>query len=161
MTRKTTFFEGWSWFKFNKVGLALGMVLKFYTSETKRLKLQVSKYLGLIPTFAEVTGEIPVGRHFAPPPKLNTWIRLRPRTIKYGCNCQTRKKLPLQNQYLTPNLINKADVENNTNKGIKIYFGLAEISFKAWFANYEKDFSDEQYNIGSKLSKYIWSTKED
>ena len=31
-TGKTTFFEGWSWFNLNNLGLALGMGLKFYTS---------------------------------------------------------------------------------------------------------------------------------
>ena len=42
LTRKTTFFEGWSWFKFNNLKLALGTNLKFYTSVAKRLKLKVS-----------------------------------------------------------------------------------------------------------------------
>ena len=30
--QKNHFFERWSWFKFNNLGLALGMTLKFYTS---------------------------------------------------------------------------------------------------------------------------------
>ena len=34
-TRKTAFFEGWPWFKFNNLGLVLGMNLKFYTSVPK------------------------------------------------------------------------------------------------------------------------------
>ena len=42
--------------KFSNLGMALGMALKFYTSVTKRLKLKVRKFLGLIPTFVEVTG---------------------------------------------------------------------------------------------------------
>ena len=33
------------------------MALKLYTSVEKRLKLKVRKFLGLIPTFVEVTGE--------------------------------------------------------------------------------------------------------
>ena len=57
LTRKTTFFEGWSCFKFNNLGLALGANLEFYTSVTKRLKLKVGKFRGLIPTFLEVTGK--------------------------------------------------------------------------------------------------------
>ena len=61
MTRKTTFFEGWSWFKFNNLGLTLGTNLKFYTSVAKGLKLKVRKFWGLIPTFVEVTGEKLVG----------------------------------------------------------------------------------------------------
>ena len=51
-----TFFEGWSWFKFNNLGLALGTNFKFYTSVEKVLKLKV-KVLGVILTFVEVTGE--------------------------------------------------------------------------------------------------------
>ena len=48
-------FDQWSWFKFNNLGLALGKILKFYTS--KELKLKVRKFWGLIPTFVEVTVE--------------------------------------------------------------------------------------------------------
>ena len=68
LTRKTTFFEGWSWFKFNNLGLALSTGLKFYISVVKVLKLKVRKVLGLIPTFVEVTGEKLVGRSFCSPP---------------------------------------------------------------------------------------------
>ena len=57
LTRKTAFFEGWSWFKSNNLGLALGTSLKFYTSVAKRSKLKVRKFWELIPTFVEVTGE--------------------------------------------------------------------------------------------------------
>ena len=56
LTRKTAFFEGWSWFKFNNLGLALGMNLKLYISLSKGLKLKVRKLWGLILTFVEVTG---------------------------------------------------------------------------------------------------------
>ena len=68
LTRKTAFFEGWSWFKFNNLGLALGTNLKFYTSLSKGLKLKVRKFWGLIPTFVEVTREKLVGGLFAPTP---------------------------------------------------------------------------------------------
>ena len=61
MTRKTAFFEGWSWLKFNNLGLALGKNLKFYISVTKGLKLKVKKFWGLIYTLVEVTGEKLVG----------------------------------------------------------------------------------------------------
>ena len=42
LTRKIGFIEKWSWFKFNNLGLALGMDLKFYGSVAKGLKLKVS-----------------------------------------------------------------------------------------------------------------------
>ena len=70
LTRKTTFFEGWSWFKFNNLGLALRATLKFSISMAKGLKLKVRKFWGLISTFVEVTGEklIGGGGLFAPAP---------------------------------------------------------------------------------------------
>ena len=66
--RKTTFLKGWSWFKFNNLGLALGTSFKFYTRVAKGLKLKVTKFLGLIPTFVKVTGENLVGGSFCPSP---------------------------------------------------------------------------------------------
>ena len=68
LTRKTAFFEEWSWFKFNNLGLVLGTDLKFYTSLAKGLKLKARKFWGLIPTFVEVTGKKLVGGPFCPPP---------------------------------------------------------------------------------------------
>ena len=56
-------------FKFNNLGLELGMALKFYTSVPKLLKLKVRKFCGLIPTFLEVAGEKLVGDIFVPHPE--------------------------------------------------------------------------------------------
>ena len=53
--RKKRFFDEKFWFKFNNLGLAVGTNLKFYTNVTLKLKLR--KFLGLIPTFIEVTVE--------------------------------------------------------------------------------------------------------
>ena len=68
MTRKTAIFEGWSRFKFDNLGLALGKNLKLYISVAKGLKLKVIKFWGLTPTFVDVTGEKLVGGTFCPPP---------------------------------------------------------------------------------------------
>ena len=48
---------GWSWFKFDNLGLTQGANMKFYTNVAKGLKLKVRKFWGLIPTFVEVTGK--------------------------------------------------------------------------------------------------------
>ena len=56
MSRKKNFFEGCSWFKFNNLGLELGMALKFYISVAKGVKIKVRMFWGLIPTFLEVSG---------------------------------------------------------------------------------------------------------
>ena len=45
------------WYRFKLNNFELGMILKFYSSVTKGLKLKVKKFLGLIPTFGEVTVE--------------------------------------------------------------------------------------------------------
>ena len=55
--QKNHFFVRWSWFEFNNSGLALGIALKFHASVAKGLKLKVTRFLGLIPTFIGVTGE--------------------------------------------------------------------------------------------------------
>ena len=68
LTSKNTYFEGWSSFKFNNLGLALAMALKFYTSWAKGLKLKVRKFLELMSTFVEITGEKLIGGTFLPLP---------------------------------------------------------------------------------------------
>ena len=72
------FFEGWSWFKFNNLGVALGTTLNFYTSVAKGLKLKVRKLWCLILTFVEVAREKLVGAPFCPHPHPTpSWIGLR------------------------------------------------------------------------------------
>ena len=73
LTRKTAFFEGWSWFKFNNLGLALDTNFKLYSSLAKGLKQKVREFWGLIATFAEVTWEKLVG---CPPPSRQSRIGL-------------------------------------------------------------------------------------
>ena len=65
--QKKHFFEGWSWFNFNNLGLALSMALKFYTSLAEGLKLKLRKFCRLIITFVKVTGEKLIGELFCPP----------------------------------------------------------------------------------------------
>ena len=85
---------------------------------------------------------------------------LRPRITEYGCYWRTKENCLLQNQCLMPNLTYRVDVENNVNKGTKIYFGLTETSFKARFANHNKYFNHGQYKKSTELSKYICLLKE-
>ena len=84
---------------------------------------------------------------------------LRPITTKHCCNCGTRENCSLQNQCLNRTQYTKLMLISNANKGPKVYFGLAETSFKTWFANQNKDFNHEQYKKSTKFSKYIWSLK--
>ena len=63
LTRKITFFEWWSWFRFNN--LALNTNLKFYIIVAKGLKLSQNG-VGVNSYFVEVTREKLVGRIFLP-----------------------------------------------------------------------------------------------
>ena len=67
LTRKTASFEGWSWFKFNNLGLALDTNFKFCSGVEKKLELEVRKFWGPNPTFVEVTRENLVGGPFCSP----------------------------------------------------------------------------------------------
>ena len=62
LTRKTIFFESYSGFKFNNLGLPLVMALTIYTCVAKGLKLKVRKFGRLNPTFVKVIWEKLVGR---------------------------------------------------------------------------------------------------
>ena len=55
LLRKINFLEGCFWFRFNNLGLVLGMTLKIPGCTTKGLRLKVSKFWRPIPTFAEYT----------------------------------------------------------------------------------------------------------
>ena len=77
LTRKTAFFEGWSWFKFKNSKLPLGTNLKLHTSVGKRLKLKVRKIWGansyLNRSYRGKTDREP----FYPHSPLQSWIGLK------------------------------------------------------------------------------------
>ena len=66
--RKTTFLDGWSWFKFHNFGLALGMTLKLYTSTAKGLKTKFQKVLGTNCYVCRSYRKKLIGGLFVPPP---------------------------------------------------------------------------------------------
>ena len=67
----------------------------------------------------------------------------------------------LKNRCLTSNLIYEADVENNANKGTKIYFSLTITFFKMQLQNHKKDFNRKQNRKSIELSKYALSLKKE
>ena len=61
------FFEGWSWFGFNNLGLQLAMALKFYVSVAKGLELKFRKFWGTNSyVFRSYMGKTGRGDLFAP-----------------------------------------------------------------------------------------------
>ena len=55
---------------------------------------------------------------------------LHPATISYGCNCRVKDSCPLNGECLTPKLVCRADIENNSYNEKKYYLGLSETTFK-------------------------------
>ena len=80
MARKNTLFEGYFRFKFNNLGLALGMALKSYIRVAKGLKLKVGKFLGLVCTFVEATGKKLLGCEGLFWFPILNWVELRYKT---------------------------------------------------------------------------------
>ena len=74
LSRKNNFLKGCSCFKFNNLGLACGMALKFYTNVAKGFELKVRKFWRLIPTFVEVTGKAKIWGLFAFQPLPPSWV---------------------------------------------------------------------------------------
>ena len=74
-SEKYFFFEGCSSIKFNNLGLALDVTLKFYIRVVKGLKRKVRNFWKPIPTFVEVTGEKLLGRALLSLPKLMNSVK--------------------------------------------------------------------------------------
>ena len=71
MSAKLATLNRYSWFKFNKLELTIGMALQFDTSVAKGLKVKVRKNLELILKFLEVTGKNQWGKGLFGRPILN------------------------------------------------------------------------------------------
>ena len=172
MTRKATFFEGWCWFKFNNLGLALGKNLKIYTRVAKGLKIKVRKFCGLFLTFAEVTGKKLVGwgELSAPSPPHSEFLPIVPwnlviRTIQISFHFWINCALPIEQQATCfqmiiknysslfslrkESLLEKLDARI---KGCKLQME----SFNFFFC---LCLSQKLYGLADKLSKTLQKTK--
>ena len=81
------------------------------------------------------------------------------RNENYGCNCRKKGSCPLDNKYLTPNIIYEAQITRNTNAVYKKYLGAAKISFKERYSNHTRNFKHKRYMTCTELSEYIWNLK--
>ena len=80
------------------------------------------------------------------------------------CNCRNKSNCPLDNKYLTNKIVYKAEIEtnNDTNKlSTKVYFGISETEFKSRYNNHTMSFRNRTHENDTKLSKYIWSLKDE
>ena len=60
-------------------------------------------------------------------------LNLNPR--EYVCNCVDENNYPLDNRYLTPQIVYQADATNDADDTYKYYLGLVETSFKDRYGN--------------------------
>ena len=74
------------------------------------------------------------------------------------CNCRKKNDCPLDGKCLTMNTIYEATVHHDTTK--KIYYGLAEGSFKTRYNNHTKSLRLRNYEHDTELSCYIWKLKD-
>ena len=80
--------------------------------------------------------------------------------IKDEYNCRNKRYCPLGGKCLSPNIIYQRKMTSTqTNCNDKVYFGVAEVSFKNRFYNHTKSFTHEDYANDTKLSKEYWEIK--
>ena len=84
---------------------------------------------------------------------------LPPKAKEYGCNRRNKESCPLQDQYLTPTVIYKTTVINNSEDEKRVYFSASDTTFQERHRNHTRDFNHERYSECTELSKYIWKLK--
>ena len=76
------------------------------------------------------------------------------------CNCQSKKKCPLDGKCLEDCVVYQATVtETKTNK-TETYVGLTADPFKTRYNNHTKSFNHRRYETDTELSKHIWKLKD-
>ena len=76
------------------------------------------------------------------------------------CNCIEKEKCPLQEKFLSNNIMYKATLTSNQdNYQHKIYYGITETKFKQRYANHIKSFRHEKHQNNTELSYELWSIK--
>ena len=83
---------------------------------------------------------------------------LSPKQKSFGCNCRVKNECSLNGECQTQSVIYRADVINDSNDEKKIYFGLADTTFKGRYRNH-RDFKHKKYENSTESAKYIWQLK--
>ena len=79
---------------------------------------------------------------------------------KDECNCRNKKYCPLGGKCLSPNIVYQGKINpSQPSYNEKVYFGVAEKSFKDRFYNHTKSFTHEDYTNDTELSKEYWDIK--
>ena len=80
--------------------------------------------------------------------------------ITRTCNCIRKHQCPLNEKFLTNNVLYKASITpNEENSKTKICYGVSEKSaFKLRYANHKKTFNNIKYHTDTELSNKYWNT---
>ena len=84
-----------------------------------------------------------------------------PKQQSFGCNCKVKNECPLNGECQTSSVIYRTDLVNDYNDEEKLYFGLADTTFKERYRNHIRDFIHEKYENSTELAKFIWQLKRD
>jgi uncharacterized protein (UPF0335 family) len=77
-----------------------------------------------------------------------------------SCNCRRANDCPLDGRCLTKNVIYRADVSTPSDPSkSKVYIGSTTRAFKVRYTEHKADFNNAS-GRSTKLSRYIWSLKE-
>ena len=78
---------------------------------------------------------------------------------QYQCNCRNRDECPLENKYLTPQIMYETHVITlNTSRNFSV--ALSDTPFQEHYSNHKRDFTNRHYVKSIELSKYIWNLQE-
>ena len=77
-----------------------------------------------------------------------------------NCNCQSKKKCPLDGNCLETNVVYQATVIETKTQQTETYIGLTAPPFKKRFNNHTKSFNHRKYKTDTELSKHIWKLKD-
>ena len=90
-----------------------------------------------------------------------TATKTQPSAQARTCNCINKSKCPLNNKYLSNNILYKENLTLKTeNYESKIYCGISETKFKSRYSNHQKSFKNRKYKTDTELSNEIWKLKE-
>ena len=76
------------------------------------------------------------------------------------CNCRQKNTCPLDGNCLQSSVIYQATVTHKDNNTTETYIGLTENDFKTRYRNHTASFRHAKHRNSTKLSKHIWSLKD-
>ena len=91
----------------------------------------------------------------------NTRIIRKSQSQTDKCKCTNTRACPLQNKYMSNDIVDKATVITNNTQDAKHYIGMTSNTFKERYRNYITCiFHIKKYSNETELSKQVWHLKQ-